>query len=266
MIKGKYILLGWVHVLLLLSSCAPDQQQVPVITVRFDNSAEELAATTVQYPGDSVKRDIPDRYRDPHMHHERQKVETALKLGSLENGFQGQQIRIDGNEYEEYKHGWNRLLVFTNKGSWTAEVYYIRYAAEDDLIITLDSLQYQKHTLGQPKSGWSAFMDSLKHFGLFTLPDYRKIPGYEYEATHELTYDVEIATDNTYRVYRYLDPRRRARRFAEAKKFVQVLELVKRQFSLPQPWTPIVKPKPVPKKDVIDTVYVELDNTKVNQE
>jgi hypothetical protein len=227
-------------ILFLFNSCNGGYADVPIITVHFDNSEKTNFDSVVNYAQDSIRRDIPKFYRLQHVQNEKQKIESAIKIGSLVNGFPGQQIRILGNEYDEY-NDWERLIVFTNKSSWRADVYYIRYAAEDDLIMVIDSLQYQKHSIGQPKSGWRVFIDSLSHYGLFSLPHYTAIPGYVHESTHELTYEVEVASHNNYRIYSLLNPIIRQNRFPEAKKFTQILGLIKRQFSFPNPQLPKIK-------------------------
>ncbi|MGV3658270.1 MAG: hypothetical protein ACO1NX_09955 [Chitinophagaceae bacterium] len=233
----KNILLICVPVILLFNSCTSGQKEDAVTTVRFDNSKFEYWDSILQFPQDSIKRDIPEFYAHYITHTEREKVATALNIGSLENGFSGEQIRIQGNAYDEHE-GWERLIVFTKKEDWQADVYYIRYAAEDDLIRIIDSLQYQKYALEAPVSGWNVFMDSLRHHGLYTLPDHSTIPGYIPEATHEIIYTVEISDENTYRIYSYLEPVNRAKRFPQAKKFASILELIKRQFSFPMPQEP----------------------------
>jgi len=93
------------------------------------------------YPDDSINRQVPKLYAETIMRDERMKIESALQLGSLENGFNKQQFRIQGNEYHEYENGWNRLLVFKNTSAWSADIYYLRFAVQDGFIPTIDSLQ-----------------------------------------------------------------------------------------------------------------------------
>ncbi len=207
-----------------------------IVTVRFKNLGEERPDSVVKYAKDGITREIPDLFADNISRDERQKVETALRIGTLENGFDGEQIRINGNEYGEYKNGWNRFLIFTKKASWTADVYYIRYAVDDGFFQTIASLQYQKHSLGEPKSGWKAFEDSVNNLGLFTLPHYSNVHGYGKDlATDERSYEVEIGRNNYCRIYSYPEPNLRVNKFVEVKNFMHIIDFIKREFKFPKP-------------------------------
>ena len=244
MLKYNFLITICYSFFLLFYSCGLKQKEVPITTVRFNNLGESGEHYDIQFPNDSVERDVPKLYHNNILYRERRKIDSALNIGSLENGFEGQQIRINGNEYKEYKNGWNRFLVFSNKGSWTADVYYMRFAVQDGFTQTIDSLQYQKYSLGDPKLGWNKFTDSLKHLGLFTLSDYSVVPGYGADLnTDEFSYEVEIASKRKYRIYSYPQPAERIQKFSEAKKFMQVIEFIKSEFSFPKPWTPKNKAK-----------------------
>ena len=225
--------------LLVFYACNSRPKEVPITTVRFNNLGELGVHDYVKFTADSVERDVPKLYRNNVLYRERRKIDSALNLGTLENGFHGQQIRINGNEYDEYKNSWNRFLVFTNTGSWSADVYYLRFAMKDGFTPTIDSLQYQKHSLREPILGWNKFIDSLKQLGLFTLPHYAIVPGYGQDLhTDEISYKVEIASNRKYRLYSYPGASERIQKFAEAKRFMQIIEFIKKQFSFPEPWTP----------------------------
>lgn len=237
--RNNFRLTVFLPLLLFFYGCNSEKKQVPIKTVRFNNLGELGVHYDVKFLDDSVERDVPKLYRDNVLYRERRKIDSALSLGTLENGFQGQQIRISGNEYGEFKNGWNRYLVFNNIGSWSADVYYMRLAMEDGFTPTIDSLQYQKHSLGEPKIGWNKFIDSLKKLGLFSLPDYALVPGYGQDLhTDEISYEVEIASNLKYRIYSYPGASERVQKFGEAKKFMHIIEFIKNQFIFPEPWTP----------------------------
>jgi hypothetical protein len=209
-----------------------------IVTVRFDNSGKGSDSIHI-YPNDSVIRIVPEFFRLPSIRNERKKIESALQIGSLENGFQKRQFRISGNEYKEYKDGWTRLLIFKNTSDWFADIYYMRFAGEDGFSLIIDSLQYQKYSLGFPKVGWKYFIDSLNNMGLFSLPDCDDVPGYLSDmSTDELSYDVELASNKAYRIYSYYEPMERSIKFRQAKQLMEVVAFIKTQFYFPEPLTP----------------------------
>lgn len=224
----------------LLLSChnvKTDDPYESIVTVRFDNSGER-SDSIYKYPNDSVTRQVPEFFKLPSIRNGRRKIESALQIGSLENGFQQRQFRISGNEYKEYKGGWTRLLVFKNTFDWFADIYYMRFASEDGFSLVIDSLQYQKYSLGIPKVGWKYFIDSLNNTGLFSLPDCDEVPGYlSNMSTDERSYDVEFASNKAYRIYSYYEPMERIK-FRQAKQLMDVVAFIKTQFHFPEPLTP----------------------------
>ncbi|HEX6168744.1 MAG TPA: hypothetical protein VFZ33_03555 [Chitinophagaceae bacterium] len=221
-------------------ACKENDTKAPITTVRFNNIEDTVQHDDIKFPDDGVERDVPGIFKDYVLYKERHKVYSALKIGSIENGYDSLQIRIDGNEYKELSNGWSRLLVFYNNGNWNADAYYIRFAGEDGFILIIDSLQYQKYSLGVPRSGWLGFIDTLKQLGLFTLPDYHDVPGYakSHTSTHATFYNVEIATEKSYRIFSYLGPATRTKQFKEAEKFMKIMSFIKNEFIFPEPWTP----------------------------
>lgn len=213
--------------------------KVPVTTVRFQNQGGGGRWTRVSFPDNGVERDVPNVYANNILHGERLKIQSALGIGSLENGYFGQQVRVSGSEPGEYPSGWNRFLVFTKHSSWSAELYYIRYAVEEGFLRTIDSLQFQKHALDAPRSGWKYFMDSVTTLGLFSLPDYAAVDGYRDDLNFdEFSYEVEVGKKAYYRIYSYPDPFPRSNRFAEAGRFTALIQYIRSEFHFPQPYTP----------------------------
>lgn len=92
MIKCKYIKLGWLLLFFFYFSCTNRQPPSPVTTVHFNNLGEEGVQYTINYPNNGVQREVPELYRNNVLYRERKKVESALKIGGLENGFNGQQF------------------------------------------------------------------------------------------------------------------------------------------------------------------------------
>ena len=213
-------------------------------TVRFDNSIlldsvnKPSIDSVFDYPDDGVIREVPKYFRLKSIRKENKKIESALEIGSLENGFQNSQFRISGDEYNEYRSGWTRLLVFRYIEKWSADIYYLRFAGEEGFQLIIDSLQYQKYSLGIPKMGWKPFIDSVTQMGLFSLPNSIDIPGYGDGVLHENSYTIEVASTNFYKVFSYRAPMRKSDTFHQAKQLMNIISLIKKQFRFPQPLTP----------------------------
>lgn len=236
------MLVRFILIALIFFSCSSKKNEAAIITVKFDNTSLDGSDDSIGvFKDDSVKRDIPEFHLkntslNRTLRIEKKKVENAIGIGSLENGISGEQIRIDGNDDEEFKNAWGRVLIFTKKDTWKGEVFFIRYAAKDALIRIIDSLQYQKYDIGNPKSGWGKFIGKLTALGIYTIPDYHQIPGYGNTIhTEEVDYNVEIGSLRYYRMYSYPTPRERIDKFDEAKRFMQIIKFVKKEFSFPEP-------------------------------
>jgi len=66
---------------------------------------------------------------------------------------------------------------------------------------------------------------------IISLPDFSTIKGYEIGADGDI-YFIEVATTKYYRFYSYWEPQTFKNKFEQAKSMVEILDLIKQQFSI----------------------------------
>jgi hypothetical protein len=151
-----------------------------------------------------------------------------LKLDDIENGFDSLQIHI----WYEYSLADIRKLIvlkYRNK-KWSGSYYYIhadwKYQTETDSVtkFTLTPLK--------PRSGWGPFTKSILNRGIVTLPNLEKIIPPNISFTDGSTCNIEIATKNQYRYYRYLYYPEFAKQYWQAKNMYEILDIIKAEFGI----------------------------------
>lgn len=173
---------------------------------------------------DSITRDIPAYYSSADYQKMSQKQLALMGLGSLQNGYPGQQIRVWFKE----KGDW--LLILSRKdSSWHAALwnYTFNYDPVTDTLVSIS--KNEKDMV--PKMGFQKFSDSLLALKIFTLPDYNSLPNYSM-GTDSYSTVVEIGTPTSYRIYSYADPAFHQKEFWQAKNIVLIEQLIKDQFNL----------------------------------
>lgn len=149
----------------------------------------------------------------------------TLGVSKLENGSPDFQIRI----WEDTENRNGNLYIFKNDSrNWQGELYRYRYYSHN---FTPDSLSGKRTSLSSPTSGWDSFMNKLLDLDILKLPDHQSLLNYGVDADANFV-KVEIAKKNYYRLYEYPQPQYRQNQFPEAKKILQILELVKKEFKL----------------------------------
>lgn len=86
--------------------------------------------------------------------------------------------------------------------------------------------------LSIPKSGWNIMWERLKNQGLIILPDMYELDNLRLDHDGRF-YLVEIKQGNNYRAYHYSNPQ--VQEFAEAEKFLQIIEILHWEFSITEP-------------------------------
>jgi hypothetical protein len=174
---------------------------------------------------DTIKKEISmlrDGGLSPY-YYETRKVSSAIGLNSIEEGFDSLQIRI------WYPSLINTKVVTISKleGGWEAFVYNYRYDVQNGV----DTIVGNPRKILTPISGWSKFINDLLELGVTTLPDFQKIPGYGGFGADGITFSIEVADTDKYRFYSYHQPLDK-QKFDEAKKLVQIITLLNREFGL----------------------------------
>lgn len=177
---------------------------------------------------DTVVKDIPEIYKDKDVKSFISKEQELLGIDSIENGYQDLQIRIWVSSGLRSTDTTQLFIFKKHNSNITGELYFYTMS------VTIDSEPFNinKNIIKiHPKSGWAVFMDSLQNSGIYTLPDDSKLKGYVFSADG-YGIRVEIATKNTYRIYSYADYDNNIDAFVEARKILQLLKLLQKEFSI----------------------------------
>jgi hypothetical protein len=171
---------------------------------------------------EAITRDIPQSEQNKSTRDRNYKLMNALALKTLENGFDGLQIRI-WRGYPNKDTG--QLFILTNKNStWSAELIRFNY-----FFFEKGASIGKRSAFRDPASGWNSFTRKLFKLDITTLPDFHSLPGYDLP-THSDGVEVEYANGNSYRMYTYAVPDMYMHDIPEAGKVVQILELIEREF------------------------------------
>lgn len=181
--------------------------------------------TKLSPDSDGVVRDMTEEQKSEHWQSIQQKGNSSLGLKTLQNGFNGLQIRIWSGEGLTYK---GRMFLVQYDGvSWTGELYYFRDSFSNG--------QYQGETriekteLKQSSRQWERLVKALFALGIDTLPDYTQLPCNGLD-TDEGGVMVEIAQNNFYKTYQFPTPSHRVTVCKEAKQVVEIVELIDKRF------------------------------------
>lgn len=177
---------------------------------------------------DTVTKEIPlTKKGKPDFFYKLIKQKAAqLKLDSLEKGYDSLQIRI----WYDYSFLENQQLVVIKRVSqkWNCELYTLKVDWNDssryDKIISKIVIEKE------PISGWDNFTKQLLDLKIMSLPDMRKVPGYnEIIGADGNSFNVEIATKDKYRFYGYWEPGNFSQ-YWQAKNMEDILRLIEREF------------------------------------
>jgi hypothetical protein len=171
---------------------------------------------------DTIIRDIPKEYLNKNTRDKNYSLNKALGLNTLENGFDGLQIRI-WRGYTIKDTG--QLFILTNKNSkWSAELIRFNY-----FFFEKGASIGKSSVFKEPHSGWYSFTKNLFQLQVTDLPDYHSIRNYDLPTDGD-GLEVEYANGNKYRMYSYGVPDMYMKEIPEAGKVMQILELIESEF------------------------------------
>lgn len=152
--------------------------------------------------------------------------QLQLELDSLENGFDGLQIRI---WYDvAYINKQKVVIISYSKAHWTASVYKMVPIWE-----TKDRYHFSKKPNNvTPKSGWTNFSNELLNLQILTLPNGNDDQNCGAGGGDGSTYNVEIATKKHYRYYGYWEPEEYRDKCQQAKNMSDILRLLKKELGI----------------------------------
>lgn len=173
-----------------------------------------------------LEQDIPGALNSEAYNGRKQSLEKRLGLSSLKSGFDRFQIRI----WKVTGPFTGDLYVFKNEpdSEWRGAFYEYKYIP--DHTQKMDSVVIKKSILPKPKSGWNSFINKLYNLHALILPHWESVPGYDQVGNNEGGIAIEISSKTKYRIYAYLTPYERQDVFPEAKKIVEIMNLVQNEF------------------------------------
>lgn len=193
----------------------------------FGQSRFDKKSNAYNYKETSFDKDIPPNKWDTSYFKIKKGIESNLGIGSIENGSKDLQIRI----WRGFPHtDFMQLSIFSKRdNNWSAYLYnlVLHYNRDFDSIIAITKDLVEK----PPCSGWDSFADSLFKLDVLYLPDDSKIENYHDNLSMDSeTITIEIATENNYRIYSYADVKNSSHKTKNAKKVLQILELIQKEF------------------------------------
>jgi hypothetical protein len=169
---------------------------------------------------------MPSIAQDSSMQKIRKQVLQLANLQDLQNGFNELQIRV----WLAYSGIVENVLIFAKiNNRWEGSSNRLEFSY-DSVTNQLVSIKRESKLIS-PKSGWQVFTDSLLSFGVADLPDMTDIPGYGIERDGSWI-TIEYANCKVYRLYSYQTPWALQDKFTQAKKIVDISNLIERQFGL----------------------------------
>lgn len=153
---------------------------------------------------------------------------SKLKLDSLEVGYDSLQIRI----WCEYGllNAQNVVVIKGSNGKWSAELLTLYFDANDSSYMQIPILKERINKV--PASGWSSFIKGLTELNITRLPDQGKVTDYkDILGADGVSYIVEVATKEEYRIYSYWEPDAYKKEYKEAMSMESALEFLEKEFS-----------------------------------
>jgi len=151
----------------------------------------------------------------------------ALKLDTLENGYDSIQIRV----WFTYARIDTFQILSLKKTDHKWSAYYCKTGFQinpgGDSILSYSKDDHEIF----PKSGWQTVMDSIFNFNILTLPDCRKIKGYDFPFDGGNSVTFEISTEKKYRLYMYELPSKN-KEYKEAANVDSILRLLSEEFHI----------------------------------
>ena len=196
-----------------------------LLAISSCNSPRKNDSLKNQKNVDSVIRDIPPDMQRIKIKKQKKEFENKIGLKSIEDGFEGTQIRIWN--INSFLGTLQLLTILNSQLNWSAELHNIVYRMNDnnDSIVTFKENIFIK----KPLSGWKSFTDSLFKLNILSLPDYSSIP--EYDIPNDAGgVVVEIASKYRYRIYSYIEPEVNGVTISQAKMMYQILRLAEGEF------------------------------------
>ncbi|HLK28670.1 MAG TPA: hypothetical protein VKT28_08815 [Puia sp.] len=193
----------------------------------FNGCEGQIQQCQKKMTSDSVNKEVPvSKSGKPYSYYQnKSKVESALGLKTLENGFDSLQIRI-WYSYA-FSDSFQLVIIKRTENEWMCNLLSGKYnfETESNQIKSIEKTIHSK----TPISGWNNFVVKLIKLNITTLPDENRISNYPEFADGD-NIVVEISTKNNYRIYSYTEPEKTQNEIQEAKNLEAILFLIEREF------------------------------------
>jgi len=151
--------------------------------------------------------------------------EHNLKLGNIENGVEGFQIRLWYNP--EIVNNKKLILVNHSTGDWSAKAYHLTVSIDDGIsLVAIDSV-----VALTPKSGWKSFQNKLAELQVKQLPNHSASQG-DKLIDDGITYFVEVANHDLYRFTWFSNPQENIKNNKSAKLWQDVVDVFNQEFDV----------------------------------
>ena len=172
---------------------------------------------------DSVIIDIPKHFQ----YHRFSDGLKPLNLPALENGYDGQVIRI-WRIYPPYDNSY-LVVLKDSANSWSGST--ITMILNESVHGENVDSAIMFRTITEPSGGWDSFISKLFDLHIISLPDDSEIKNYQWPMDGDGV-TIEYADKNTYRLYTYTTPQSNAAQFPEALYILKILYLLESDLKL----------------------------------
>lgn len=169
--------------------------------------------------------------------------EKFLGLESMYKGFDSIQIRI---EYGCALEGGRTVILTLTAAKWKSEILESEYNYANSVVqkrgeCWIDSISSmtKKITVVTPKADWQVFLARIFALEVFSLPTLENISGFsplDGDIVDGCGVTIQVATKKIYRIYRYNNPDVFSKKYPEAKKIVDLVRLLNKEFDIKTNW------------------------------
>lgn len=203
---------------------------IVLLVLLFFLSCKTKPVVDIAPQGENIKRDIPlTKKGEPDYFYKLTKYQASkLKLDSLEIGYDSLQIRI----WCEYGllNAQNVIIIKGNNNKWSAELLTLQFDENDSSYMQMPILKDRINKV--PTSGWPSFINVLTSLNITKLPDQGKVAGYkDVLGADGVSYIVEVATKEEYRLYSYWQPDIYKKDYKEAMSMESILQFLEKELA-----------------------------------
>lgn len=155
----------------------------------------------------------------------RAQLDSALKIAPFESETGGLQIRI--SKFSTWDN--NNMMLFIKQEDSIYSGQLVKFSIDYSQLEDSMSLIATSVVGAKPQSSWRDILDSLRDLGIFVLRDCSKLKGYEVPSDC-MKVVIEYNDHGNFRTYVYYCPQVNFKTIIEAKRIIQITNLLEREF------------------------------------